>query len=264
MGTLRVNGARVVVSDHGSGPPLVLVHGLGATAAGLWRKQLGPFAEDFRVIAYDLRGSGGSDVTPGPYTIEGLADDLAALVEALELGRIAVMGHSLGGSIALAYAAAHPDAVVGLVGLGAPTTLPDAGREGLAKRAATVEAEGMAAVVATVAGNGVSPTFRENAPDEFQRFIELLESNDPHGYAAQCRALVGLDLSGALQQITAPVLLLAGDRDGVAPPAATQANAAAIGSASAAIVEDCGHILPWERPGALAAAARPFLLEHAS
>ena len=262
MATIDVNGARVVVTDHGSGRPLVLVHGLGGTATGLWRKQLGPFARDFRVVAYDLRGSGDSEVTPGPYTIEELADDLAALVDALGLGPVAVMAHSLGGSIALAYAAAHPQAVSALVGLGAPTTLPDAGREGLAKRAETVEAEGMAAVAETVATNGMSPTFREGAPDEFRQFIDLLESNDPQGYAAQCRALVGLDLSGALPRITAPVLLLAGDRDGVAPPAATQANAAAIASATAMIVEDCGHIMPWERPGELETAARAFLAQH--
>ena len=120
----------------------------------------------------------------------------------------------------------------------------------------------MGAVAETVATNGVSPTFREGEPAEFQEFIRLLAGNDPRGYAAQCRALVGLELVGRLGSITAPTLLISGDRDGVSPPAVTESNAAAIPNGSFQIVEDCGHILTWEKPAALAATAWPFLRAH--
>jgi 3-oxoadipate enol-lactonase len=240
----------------------VLVHGLGGTGAGIWRRQIGDLAGSFRVIAYDLRGSGQSEVTPGPYTIDLLADDLRALSAALELGRFALAAHSMGGSIALAYASRHPGDVRALVGIGAPAEFPDQARTGLAARAETVEAEGMAAVAETVATNGVSPTFREGRPEDFREFAGLLAANDPAGYAAQCRALVGLDLVARLPAVTAPVLLLSGDRDGVSPPAATEANAARVADGRFAIVEDCGHIMTWERPAELAAAAWPFLLDH--
>lgn len=136
-----------------------------------------------------------------------------------------------------------------------------AAREGLAARAVTVEADGMGAVALTVATNGVSPSFREQEPEEFQRFVAMLAANDPLGYAAQCRALVDLDLGGRLGEITAPVLLVSGDRDGVSPPAATEANAALIPGARYTLVEDCGHILPWEKPAALMGSALPFLHE---
>ena len=86
----------------------------------------------------------------------------------------------------------------------------------------------MGAVAETVATNGVSPTFREQSPEEFQELISMLAASDPRGYAAQCRALVDLDLSSELGQITAPVMLLSGDRDGPSPPAVTEANAARI------------------------------------
>jgi 3-oxoadipate enol-lactonase len=238
------------------------VHGLGGSAAGIWKRQIPDLATEFRVIAYDLRGSGQSEVTPGPYSIDLLSDDLRALVDALKLGRVALMAHSMGGSIALAYAARHPDDVLALVGIGAPAELPDQARAGLAARAETVEAEGMAAVAETVATNGVSPTFREQHPEEFEELIAMLAANDPRGYAAQCRALVDLDLAGRLAEITAPVLLVSGDRDGVSPPAATEANAAALPDGRFTIVEDCGHILTWEKPEALAHAAWPFLREY--
>lgn len=240
----------------------MLVHGLGGTGAGIWKRQIADLAKEFRVVAYDLRGSGRSEVTPGPYGIELLSEDLRSLVESLELGRVALLGHSMGGSIALAYAARYPADVLALVGVGAPTELPEQARAGLATRAETVESEGMGAVAETVATNGVSPTFREGNPEEFEEFIALLAANDPRGYAAQCRALVGLDLADRLGHVAAPVLLVSGDRDGVSPPAATEANAARIPDAGFAIVEDCGHILTWEKPEALAQAAWPFLREH--
>jgi pimeloyl-ACP methyl ester carboxylesterase len=74
---------------------------------------------------------------------------------------------------------------------------------------------------------------------------------------------VGLDLEGELGRITAPTLLLAGDRDGVAPPDVTRANAARIPNGRAEIVEDAAHILTWERPGEVERLAFPFLREHA-
>ena len=85
----------------------MLVHGLGGTGSEIWRGQVADLAAEFRVIAYDLRGSGQSEITPGPYTINLLADDLRALVDALGLGRVAIVGHSMGGSITLAYAARY-------------------------------------------------------------------------------------------------------------------------------------------------------------
>ncbi len=240
----------------------MLVHGLGGTGNDIWKRQIADLALEFRVIAYDLRGSGQSEATPGPYTIDLLTEDLRALVGAMGLGRVALMGHSMGGSIVLSYAARYPGDVLALVGIGAPARLPDQGRAGMAARAETVEADGMAAVAETVATNGVSPTFREQRPEEFQELIAMLAGNDPRGYAAQCRALVGLDLVARLGEIAAPVLLVSGDRDGVSPPATTEATSSSVKDGRFTIVEDCGHILTWERPEALATAAWPFLREH--
>jgi pimeloyl-ACP methyl ester carboxylesterase len=239
----------------------VLVHGLGGTGADIWKHQIPDLASEFRVVSYDLRGSGQSEVSAGPYSIGLLCDDLRALVDELNLGRVALVAHSMGGSIALTYAARYSGDVAALVGIGAPAEFPDQAREGLEARARTVEAEGMGAVAGTVAANGVSPTFREGNPRGFEEFIAMLEANDPQGYAAQCRALVGLGIANQLAEIRAPALLISGDRDGVSPPAVTEANAVRISGGRFEIVEDCGHLLTWERPGELADAAWPFLRE---
>lgn len=262
MTELVLNGHRASVAVYGAGPPLVLVHGLGGTAAAIWKHQIAELAGSYRVIAYDLRGSGSSEVTEGPYSIELLTADLRALVEMLELGEVSLVGHSMGGSIVLSYAATYPEDVRALVGVGAPTRLPDEARAGLEARAETVETEGMGEVAKVVAQNGVSPTFRQQQGAEFAELVAMLAANEPQGYAAQCRALVGLDLVAQLGAITAPVLLVSGDRDGVSPPPATEANAGLVSGARFELVEDCGHILTWEKPETLAGVAWPFLSEH--
>lgn len=260
MGEIQAGGIRVYVEEHGSGKPLVLVHGLGGTGTDIWKKQIAELARDFHVVAYDLRGSGRSETTPGPYTIELLSDDLAALVEALGLGRVALMGHSMGGSVVLHYAATRPDAVRAVVGVGAPPArLPDQAREGLEARAQTVLAQGMNAVAETVATNGLSPAFREAHPEEFQELVSLLGSNRVEGYAAQCRALVAMDLGPLLGRIEAPVLLVCGELDGVAPPAATRETAARLAQAEVLELPGCAHIIPWEKPAEVLEAARRFL-----
>jgi 3-oxoadipate enol-lactonase len=258
MPEITTNGARLSYEEYGSGPPVVLVHGLGGTGTDIWKHVIAELADEFRVVVYDLRGSGASETPPGPYTIDLLQADLDALVRALDLGAAGLVGHSLGGGIVLAQAARRPDSVRAVVGVGAVTTLPDAGREGMRTRAETVESSGMAAVAETVATNGVSPTFRERRPEEFQELISLLGSANVAGYAAQCRALEALELTGELGSIRAPALLVAGELDQASPVARNEANAELIG-AELLVLADTAHIIPWERPAELLAAARPVL-----
>lgn len=241
----------------------MLVHGLGGTGKAIWKNQAAELARDFTVVLPDLRGAGASPRPPGPYSLQDFVEDLHGLVERLALAPAALAGHSFGGSIALEYAAQHPDAVTAVVAIGAPTELPEPGREGLRARAETVEGEGMAAVAETVATNATAPSFREARPDELRAYVELLESADPAGYAATCRVIADLDTGDHLSRIEAPVLLVAGDHDAVAPPEANRRNAERIPRASFVEIPDCGHLVPWEQPETLLEAVRPFLLEAA-
>lgn len=261
MPVLEIDGVRTYCEESGSGPPLVLVHGLGGSTA-LWSKVVPSLAEEFRVVAYDLRGSGRTPATGGT-TLAELVGDLRGLIDRLDLGRPLVMGHSIGGSIALAHAAAHPEQVCAVVGVGAPSELPEAGRDGMRTRAETVEASGMKAVAETVATNGMAPSFREAYPEELQSFVSLLEENDPAGYSTLCRVVADVDVVVAFERIAAPVLLVAGALDAVVPPDANAANAARIRNARAVTVDDSAHLLPWEKPDVLLEVARPFLREAA-
>jgi 3-oxoadipate enol-lactonase len=241
----------------------VLIHGLGGTSAAIWRHLAGELEPEFTVVTYDLRGTGGSGRPAGPYSLDDFVSDLRTLVDEVGLVRAALVGHSFGGSIALAYAAQYPEEVAALVVAGGPVLLPEQGRQGMRDRAKTVEASGMGQVAETVATNGTAPSFRENHPDEFRLYVDVLTANDPATYAATCRVVADLDLRGALGRVAAPVLLIAGDRDGVTPPAAQEETAAALADAFRVEVPDCGHILPWEKPDVLRDEVVRFLRMHA-
>jgi 3-oxoadipate enol-lactonase len=229
---------RIAHDRRGSGPPVVLTHGLGGTSAGIWGRVAGELEDEFTVVTYDLRGTGGSERVAGPYSLDDFVGDLRALIEELDLASPALVGHSFGGSIGLAYAARHPDEVSAVVSVGGPVVLPEQGQQGMRDRAEKIESEGMASVAETVA---------------------MLAANDPATYAATCRVLAELDLRPDLGRVTAPVLLVAGDRDGVVPPAAGDEIEAALPNAARATVEDCGHNLTVERPGMLLEEVRAFL-----
>lgn len=121
MPTIETNGIDTYYEEYGDGPPVVFLHGAWGDHR-LWAEQVRPLATDYRIIVYDLRGhgrTGGSDI--GSYTMRSYVEDLDALVETLDLTDPAICGRSMGGMVALAYAAAYPDSIGALCTLGAET-----------------------------------------------------------------------------------------------------------------------------------------------
>ena len=113
MGKRSVGDADLEVHEHGSGEPaLLLLHGFTGSSLD-WTDVVGDLSTDRRVVAYDQRGHGDSSNTgdPSTYTIDQLALDLASIVDQLELAPFDLLGHSMGGIVAMQYALAHPDSL---------------------------------------------------------------------------------------------------------------------------------------------------------
>lgn len=144
MAELTVNGARLAYEETGAGAPTFLfVHGW-ACDRGSWTAQVADLERDHRCIAVDLRGRGESEAR-APFGVSQAANDLAALIEALSAGPAVVVGHSLGGIIALLLNARRPDLVLGLVTIDSPIE-PETGKASPRTVARLREAGSMAAV----------------------------------------------------------------------------------------------------------------------
>jgi 3-oxoadipate enol-lactonase len=240
-----VRHKELFVETAGEGPTVVLVHGLGGTT-NFWEPVTAPLAEKHRVVRYDLDGHGRSPLT-GPVTVPELAADLAALIA--DLGApVAVVGHSMGTMVVAHLAATRPDLVTGIALVGPVRVQPEAAKEATRARAATVRAEGMAAVADVIVGAATSPAARAAHPAVGALVREMLLGQDPEAYAQACEALAGYD-GADLGAITCPVLLLTGTDDKVGPPAAAEAMAADLADAIVAVTEDCGHWTAVEAPG---------------
>jgi len=255
---IELDGFDAYYEERGSGLPLILIHGLGGSTA-MWQKVVDPLSKRYRVIAYDLRGLGQSGTPDPQYSMAVLVGDLRDLTKSLALESFALVGHSLGGAIALAYAAEHPKLVRALVGVAAPSSTPLEQRAQLEARADSARRDGMGVIADLHVRNGLPEDFVQAHPVDVATYRSIIAASDPEGYAAHCGVIAELDLTGELGGIRTPTLLLQGELDGVVPAAAVRATAAAIAGCEYVELEGCGHVVPFERPSELTERVREHL-----
>lgn len=200
-------------------PVLVLSNSLG-TDLGMWDTQIPAFTQHFQVLRYDTRGHGKSSVTPGPYSIEQLGQDVLALIDALGLSTVSFCGLSMGGLIGQWLGIHAADRLKRLVICN--TAAKIANDEVWNTRIETVLRDREAAMVglrdASVA-RWFTPGFAEQAPAQVQRITEMLAATSPEGYAANCAAVRDADFRDQVAGIKVPLLVISGSEDAVTPPA---------------------------------------------
>ena len=221
------------LSGPAGAPSLLLAGSLGTTMA-MWDPQLPELTAKFRVLRADTRGHGGSEVPAGPYTIAGIAGDLLALLDSLEIEATAYCGLSLG-AMAGMWLAAHAPHRIGRLALCCTSAwLPPAG--GWIARAALVRAQGTASITDQAVARWFTPQFRQRDPAAVAWAADMLAATPAEGYAACCEAIAAMDLRPDLAAISAPTLVIAGRDDPATPPEHGEAIAAAIGGARTALV----------------------------
>jgi len=236
---MRVNGAELAVEIEGTGPAVVLLHGLGGTG-NFYQPQAAALGERFTVVRPDLRGHGRSPVA-GEISIDGYVADLIGLLDVLGLDQVRLVGHSMSTLTAQHAVVRQPERFSALVLLGAVHAPAEPGRLALRERAATVRAQGMTAVADAVVANATSPATRRDHPAVAAFVRELLMRQAPSGYAAGCEALAGATEPDTAA-IGVPVLLATGADDGVgAPSVSAELAALAGGEAQTVTYPDCGH-----------------------
>lgn len=246
---------RVVVEGADGAPPLLLANALGTTAA-MWEPQVAAFAERFRLVRFDARGHGGSDVPPGPYAVERLGRDALAVLDHLGIARARFCGLSLGGMVGQWLGAEAPERVGRLVL--ASTTAHAGAREVWDQRIARVRADGVDVLVDGIIERWFTPGFRQARPDTVEHIAAMVRGTQTEGYAAAAAAVRDHDMRPDLARITAPTLVIAGTSDPGTPP--EQARLLADGIRGARLEElDAAHLCNVEAVDRFTALVRDFL-----
>ncbi|MFI5662610.1 alpha/beta fold hydrolase [Streptomyces sp. NPDC051684] len=247
------------MSGPADGPPLLLGPSLG-TSTAVWDQQVPGLARDFRTIAYDLPGHGGSatgllrDTRPGASTVADLAALVLSLADCLGLDRFHYAGISLGGAVGAHLAAHHPDRIasLALVCSSAHFGPPEPWHE----RARLVRDQCTAALLATAPERWFSDGTLA-ATTTGRRLLDALAATDAEGYAACCDALAAYDLRARLTDITSPTLVVGGARDAATPLPHARELAAGVRLGHLEVLE-CGHLAA-EAPSPLVEALRRHL-----
>ena len=235
--------------------PLVLLNSIG-TDMGSWDRALPHLLSFARVLRMDARGHGASSATPGPYSLELLAEDVAAVMDGAGIATAAVCGVSLGGMTAMALALKTPARVGQLI---AACTSARMDREAWITRLAAVEAGGLAAIAEAALSRFFSPAFAAAHPKVTGRVRAGLLAMPAQGYAGCAAAIRDMDLTACLAEIRVGTLVIGGEWD-VSTPFAEHGRliAEAVRGAQVELL-DAAHLAQVEAPAAFAAAVARFL-----
>lgn len=251
------NGISVAWREVGCGRPVVLVHGLGDDHRA-WRKVLPDLVIDHRVILYDLRGHGESDLGMANGTLAQLGADLVELMDAVGLERALIAGFSLGGTIAMRVAVDHPDRVEGLALVATSSRVNAGAAQWFRERAVAVESGDPS--LRDRLDRDTADVYRSDPIELVEGLVIRREATaDPRGYANACRAMAGLHevpLDDELGSIVAPTVIVSGSDDLHCPPRAGEIIARRVAHSDLRILAGAGHPMPVGQPREVASAIR--------
>jgi len=257
---VSAGGVPAFVSRGEGEPVLVLLHGIGG-GKSFWFPQLEALARaGARAVAWDMPGYGDS-TTVTPYTMGALGHALGQLLDEISAQRVVLVGHSMGGMVALETMALFPERIAGLV---LSATSPAFGKPDgewqqafLRQRLEPLDqGKSMAELAPALVRGMVAPQADSAA---VQRAVEIMSAVPAATYRAALHALVTFDRRALLPSIAVPTLALAGDADSVAPPAVLEKMAGKIPGARYHCLARAGHLLSLEQPGAFTEAVLRFV-----
>jgi len=251
MEKINVKDIQLAYDRRGKGTPLVLLHGYPLDHH-LWDDVVPLLEDTFDVIVPDLRGFGESTIADSSPTVEDYASDIAGLLDHLGIQKTAIVGHSMGGYVALAFARLYPDRLTGL-GLVSSQVLADPPdrKEGRYKSAKDVSENGIDSVVATM-----TPKFTAN--EKLQAFARAsMEQQQPTAYIGALKAMAERpDSTPLLASLEIPVVVVHGTSDALIPVDRAREVKAALPQAHLVEISGVGHIPMMEATEQTAAALK--------
>ncbi|MBI1384190.1 MAG: alpha/beta fold hydrolase [Rhizobiales bacterium] len=245
---------------EGAGPPLVLVHGIGA-ARDAWRLVAPLLTNRFTLVSYDLRGHGASPVPDAPFGLDELVADLDRVRERSGFSRVHIAGHSLGGMIGPAYARRFPDRVLslGLLSTAAFRTADDSTKVWGVVNA--MEEKGIPRVLETLTARWFTDPFIAANPDIVRRRLDQVVATDANVFMNVFRIYAGTEMGPWLHEISHRALVLTGENDGGCNPRLNRLIAEAMPAAELVVLPEVKHAILLEAAADVARHLTRFMLK---
>ena len=232
-----------------SGPVVCFCHSL-ASDGGMWAEQVPPLlAAGVRVLRLDMRGHGGSDPGGDSYTMEGLGDDVATVLDALGITKVHYVGLSIGGMLGQAFALNHPGKLASAMWCDTMPASPPGAAEVWGPRMTMVrDAGSLNALGEPTMERWFTDAFRQRNPKRWQQIHDTIVTTTPEGYLGCAQAIMNYDFVPRLPSVKVPVLVVCGDGAAGTPPAANKQIASLVPGGRYEEIADARHFPNVEHP----------------
>ncbi len=259
---MRVKTATITTNCEWSGPkhaPVVMLsHSLGSSL-NMWDPQMAALESRFRVLRYDTRGHGGSDVPEGPYALSELVADAVGLLDALGVAKVHFVGLSMGGMIAQGLALSHPERLGLLALCDTSAFMPPEAQPIVQDRIDTARREGLAALVDSTLARWFTAGYLRSQGPGVEMIRRIFLSSPPAGYIGCTEAIRHLNYLDELTRIERPSLIVVGEEDPGTPVAAAKAIHERIAGSRLVILPSASHLCNIEQAQAFNSALTGFL-----
>lgn len=246
------------LTGPGDAPVVCLSHSLACSGL-MWEPQMGVLNDRFRVLRYDIRGHGGTDAPPGPYSMDRLGDDAVAMLDVLGIKRVHWVGLSMGGMIAQNLALRYPDRLLSLALCDTLSAVPEDAQAVWQERIDTAEREGMGPLCEPTLGRWFTADFlKKNSPVVEAIRTQILQT-PVTGYIGCCEAIRRIDYLDQLEGVRLPTAIIVGAEDPATPPSVSEAIHERIRGSTLTLIDGAAHLTNVEQPQAFSSALLKFL-----
>ncbi|MFM9886557.1 MAG: 3-oxoadipate enol-lactonase [Burkholderiales bacterium] len=239
----RINANGIEMSYQLDGPadaPVLMLSNSLLTDYGMWDLQVPAFSAKYRLLRYDTRGHGGTSATPGPYTIDLLATDALALLDALRIDRVHFLGLSMGGMIAQCLAAKHGSRLKSVVLCDTACHLPP--ESAWDDRIALAQSKGTSAFIKPMTERWLTQPYRESHPAQLEKMGAMIARTAVDGLVGCAHAIKKMNQASILSAIKMPTLIVVGEQDVGTPVSAAEFLHREIAGSKLEVIKNAGHL----------------------
>ena len=255
---INANGIDINYTIDGEGPWVTMSHSL-ACNLHMWDEEARRLSKRYKVLRYDTRGHGETSAPSGAYTLELLADDLHALLQALQIKSTHFVGLSMGGMIGETYALKYPGVFKSLVLCDTTSRYPAEAAGVWVDRIKTVEAQGMEPMVEPTLARWFTDSFRKSQPEVVERIAGAIRGTPVPGFVGCCHAIPKINLTARLKEIRCPTQIIVGKDDPGTPVSMAEEIHQAMPGSELVIIPSAAHLSNLEQPDVFNQALAAFL-----